>query len=213
MSFNLLRSGGPFISDPRKPPRFSIESQYIIRSFSASTESAANAGFFTGVVGSMDRIPGSAAANTAYSADTYQTLLSYTGSGALSNIVSGIAQSAGATHTFRVTIDGVAYTFTARTTAADTDRAVIGWALPVSAYTGAGTSHYSFQHASASVDGFTAVLPSSAAGAIYLLGPQDPRIPFLVGFERSILVEAKMSSSPSGASNSNRAVVVVQAFS
>ena len=61
--------------------------------------------------------------------------------------------------------------------------------------------------------GFTAVLPSSAAGAIYLLGPQDPRIPFLVGFERSILVEAKMSSSPSGASNSNRAVVVVQAFS
>jgi hypothetical protein len=210
----MFRAPGPFIRDPRMLPRFTNDAQYILRSVSGTAIGSDNATFFTSGTAALDRIPGSGVTNNAYSANTYQTVLSYAGMGILSNIVTAIGSASPTMHTLRVTIDGVAYELTGRSTTADTHRVVFGWALPTLAtYHGAGSGHYAFGHPAASGDGFTADLSyGSAGGAIYLLGPQDPRIPYNVLFERSILVEAKMSASSSGAANANRSAAIIQAF-
>lgn len=207
MSFNMFPSRGPWIGDPRRLPRVNAEAADIVRSYSAAVADSSSSTFFTGALGSIDRIPGSATTNTAFTADTYKTLLSYTGSGLLCNIVSAAAAAAD-TFTFRVTLDGVAYTFTA-VGGSNTERIVIGWGMPQDAYH-AGTI-YGFQNAAASTDGFTA--KNNSSHDFVLLGPQDPRIPFLVAFERSILVEAKIlgGSSANGLTEGHRAGVVMLA--
>lgn len=210
MSFNLMRDGGPYLRDPRYMPRFYGDTGVIYRSYNAATVASSASAFWTGGVGAIDRVPGSVYITGAWSADTYRTVASVSsGSGIVSHMI-GPATSSAQTVTYRVTVDGVEYTFTAATTA-DAERAVIGWGVPLAAYTAATT--YGLQSGAASPDGFTQNINSTG---LVLLGPNDARVSpgQLLLFKTSLLVEIKISGTASGSGGVHiQAGVLMQRFS
>lgn len=195
-NINQFFPTSPFLIDPRLMPRWCLPGGDIIRSYSAATVASSVTGFFTGAVGSIDRIPGSVYITGAWSADTYRTVASISSGSGLVSAMFGPATSFAQTTTFRVTVDGIAYTFTAGTTA-DSERNIVGWGLPFTAYTAAGP--YGFQYGAASPDGFTA-LPNTTS-KFMVLEPGDPRLSAgnLLLFKRSLLVEVKISGTATGA--------------
>jgi len=203
VSFNLVRTGGTWLRDPRELPRFAVPSANVFRSYSASTQSASSTGFFSGNVAAVDRIPGSVVTNSVFATGVFKTLASYTGSGLLANIV-GPNVGNPTVYTWRITVDGVAYSFSTSTYAVH-DRIVLGWGLPIDAYHA--STNYGFQHEADSPDGSTAAL--NAAAGFVLLGPQDPRIPQLLKFDTSILVELSLAGYQNQGDPGNRTAVVM----
>jgi hypothetical protein len=210
VSFSMFRPTGPFLTDPRQWPRYSIAQSSIIRSYSATTATANISTFWTGAVGSVDRIPGTQIFNTSVGSNTYGTIATVaSGSGLISNIISGVSNGA-AVITFRITIDGVQHTIACDTVVdgGNGAPAILGPALPIDAYHAG--SQYGYQHDATSTDGFTASVATAAS--LILLGPQDPRMwPMLLRFERSLLVEYKCSTGNSASGNvlPNRAGVLM----
>lgn len=193
MSFDMIRKSGPYLDSPVKLPRWQGNPSWFLRNHApgAAVTSAAT-GFFSGSVVSIDRTPGSAEIHPSWvvwNGGAYNTIASIpSGSGVLSHIFAPCMVNAG-TVTYRVTIDGVVYTFTSATGTADY-RSVVGFLLPTDAYHS--PENYVFQASGVSVDGVSMALGSAGAS---VPGPNDARTPFLVYFGRSLLVEASLSQA------------------
>ena len=206
-----MRDGGPFLRDPRYLPRFYGAANVFYRSYNAATVASSTTGFFTGDLGAVDRIPGTVYITGNWSGDVYRTVANISsGSGAISHLIGPAGGSAGTT-TFRVTVDGVEYTFTG-TFQADIERSVVGYGVPLAAYTAATT--YGLRSGAASPDGFS--MNIDATGGFVLLGPNDARVSpgQLLLFKSSLLVEMKISVVSTGSGGSNvYGCVVMQRFS
>lgn len=211
MSFNLIRGGGgPYLSDAAKLPRWSGAYARFVRNHPvAMSVNSGSINFFTGGVVSIDRIPGSAEIHpswTVWNGATYNTIKSISnGSGVLSHIISPGLSGAG-TVTYRVTIDGVVTSFTSYVEAVSF-RSVVGFLLPADAYNS--PDNYVAQLGATPTDPFTAKVSAD----VMVLGPNDPRNPFLVYFARSILIEASLSvSADSGGAGGEYAGAIIQRF-
>lgn len=191
MSFNLVGGRiGAHVRDPAFMPRWYLtNSTYVIRSYSASTVDMTNALFWTGGVASVDRIPGTVYTTSSFTAGTWKTIASVTGSGLISDVIGpnhqGGGGPAGSTE-FRFTLDGVLYSTISITHTAVAQRSMLGFGLPLDAYHAA--SQYGFQAVS-TVTGYAVEINS--AGGYVLLGPLDPRLPTLLYFASSLLVEIR----------------------
>ena len=210
---SLLTTTKPHVKDIGFMPRWQGTASLLVRNWNAASVGATGATFWTGGVGSLDRIPGTVMTSSAFTAGTWKTIASVTGSGAISDIIGPVHQGgggpAGSTE-FRATIDGVVNPVVAISHTAIAERAWIGWALPLDAYhTG---NAYTFQHDATHNTGYAAKINASCA--YYLMGPQDPRIPILVYFATSLLVEIRtVSQNSAGSTPGDYAAVVMRRFS
>lgn len=214
MSFNLIRSGGPFIRDPRLMPRMSVPAGNLVRTwYNSSIASDAN-GFWTGAVGAIDRAASTIQNETDWVNDTYKTIVGpINGPGLVSAVVGPIANTSGVAFTVRFTIDGVSYEV--RATSAESARCLIGCALPTNFFGGgsstAGQAVNLFSHDGVAVDGKT----SWIADNVLLLGPQEA---FAMGmpllhFSSNLMVEVKLGESHVGEGSTYRKCAVLMMLS
>ena len=209
---STLLGGFPYTRDPAHMPRWYGLGSLLIRSYSASAIDSLSSTFYTSHVAAVDRIPGTQLTSSSFTAGTWNTIASVSaGSGVISDVIGpqhqGGGGPAGSTE-FRFTIDGTLYPVIAITHAVIAERSWLGWPLPTDAYH-AGGSPYAFQHGATHATGYAARINSSSA--YLLMGPQDPRIPDMLYFSSSLLVEIRtVSQNSNGSLPGDYAAVVMR---
>ena len=209
MNRRFLLGNTKYFRDPSFLPRWYGANTLLIRSWNALTVNSSSTQFFTGAVGSIDRIPGTQYTSTGFTDSVWKTVASVSGgSGLISDIVGpqNAGGGAAADCEFRFTVDDVLYPTILVDLTSTNQRAWLGWGLPLNAYHAA--SQYIFQHDGIyTLSGYAAQV--NAAASYLLMGPQDPRIPGLVMFSRNLLVEMRtVGNSSSGAAGDYAAVVM-----
>lgn len=210
MSFDLIRADGGYLRDPRRMPRFYGADGVFYRSYNATAVASSATTFWTADPGSIDRVSGSVFVTGAWTADVFRTVASISsGSGAVSHII-GPAAVNNNTTTYRVTVDGIVYTFTIPAVTSG-DRTLAGWGVPLAAYTAATT--YGLRSGATSSDGFSQQIDST--GGLILPNPNDARVNpgNLLLFKSSLLVEIAHASNIASAAPGSYAGVLMQRFS
>lgn len=194
MSFDLIRrANGPFVSDPRLLPRYSIALTALYRSTATGVQNSDSGTFFQGAAYAINREAGSFSSNPSWATwapNTYRTLHSVpSGSGYVVNLFScGVSTSQ--LFTYRITVDGVTYEVPITVNAAG-ERGVLGFLMPVDAFHT--TTNYAHDFRGVSSDGITSLISAGVA-----LGANDPRVPIMLRFENSLLVEGKVQTAAGG---------------
>ena len=98
--------------------------------------------------------------------------------------------SASQLFTYRITVDGVMYEVPITVNAAG-ERGVLGFLMPVDAFHA--TANYAHDFRGTSADGLTSLISAGVA-----LGANDPRVPIMLRFESSLLVEGKVQAAAGG---------------
>lgn len=211
MSFDLVRRDfGTYVRSPLFMPKWYGTSTLIMRSYSASTVDASAGAFWTGGVASINRIPGSVYVNPSWNT-SWATIASVTGSGLVSDIIPPGNVGGGSINQpeVRITVDGVLYPTISFDLTTTGQRGWLGWGLPIDAYHSG--NPYVFQHDGAATAQFAAQVNSTSKYQV--VGPQDPRIPGLLYFASSLLVEARMATNTGGGGMQDYAGVVMRRMS
>jgi len=194
-------TGGRFITDPTLFSRISRPSPGIVRDVASS-----NALFWTGGIGSIDRIPGSVQVNSDWTADTYKTIASLTTkAGLVSHFIGPTLTTDADTCTMRITIDGGSAVTIVLTAQENTTRVMLGLIRPTGLFTVADTQ---LLFDAVPSDDLTAELSSSSVSVdapqqlLYWGAP-------LLRFTSSLLVEMKASTNITGTASQQRRAGVV----
>lgn len=197
-------NSAPSLVDPRELERFSVVAANVYRATATESASTASA-FFTGGVDAIDRIPGAADVDSNFTT-SYKTLLSYTGSGFLTNIVGPTLATAADTVTFEITIDGGTAVEVVLTAQANTSRCILG---PIKKEGDVTTAvvYKGIEATGVASDSKTLY----AAGNQTIVSPSDLiRDGFIpLRFNTSILVRGKTSATVSATVNQERRCAVL----
>lgn len=121
-------NSGQFLTDPRDMRRYMAQNLYFWKRSGGAFEWASNfeiddAPYFWDTLMAQD---GAAITSTAWSADTYKTVLDVTGRGFLYNVLGPIWPVANNLFTARVTVDGFPYVISGTVKDSNTSRLVLG---------------------------------------------------------------------------------------
>lgn len=195
-------STGPYLSDPRLMPSYSIPSTSLSLLAPASSQEATQAAFFTGTTRSADRF--GTDNDTNFTASVAKTIVNVSVRCLLGGIVGPTMTTAGDTTTFTITRDGVAYTASTVTAIQNGDRAYLGSIIATSAFTSDGGLAAFFASASTPA----ALGLNSSAATIRPMPSYNAPLGLALYCASALKVEITTSTNITGTANHERRTVV-----
>lgn len=190
----------PHFTDPRRLPKI-LTANGAVAKYANSSIAVAQFWVAVGISGAYT--------NTDFSADTYKTIVSTTGAGYVSAIIGPSMTNNSDTTTFRITVDGTAYTITVDAYNAG-DRAALGFVAGGGYYTTADqwNSPYDF----GADTGDLGILRLGSTSGLSQFWP----VPHLLvngagmlAYSRSLVVEIKETTAQTGTANVERRAGVI----
>ena len=210
---STLMFNEPYLRDPRRLPAMNFVSHNLTRPYAGATVNPSSTTFFTGDQGSIDRMSGGFFTSSAWTSDTWKTVASHTGAGTITGLL-GPAASANWAFGFRVTLDGVMYTFVHNATT-NGRRVYCGFLYPMKAYYTATTPvNYEFDSTlTPQATGF-ATAPTNTTDSLVVPSPNDIRMhsSCQVLYTKEMLVEMRIVSNNGQGSIGDYAAVIGSRF-